>query len=141
MGRNRICAWASPVSLALQDQLIRQRFPGFQCKQMYGEAIWIGHLQPREFSTIYRVEVRYKLSGCPRVKVLDPSLAPGSPHRYADGTLCLFWPKEWVWCKQSLIAKTIIPWTALWLLYYELWMDIGEWLGPSSHAQPFQQKG
>jgi hypothetical protein len=114
MGRNRICAWASPVSLALQDQLIRQRFPGFQCKQMYGEAIWIGHLQPREFSTIYRVEVRYKLSG---------------------------WPKEWVWCKQSLIAKTIIPWTALWLLYYELWMDIGEWLGPSSHAQPFQQKG
>jgi hypothetical protein len=33
-----------------------------------------------------------------------------------------------------LIATTILPWTALWLYYYELWLDTGKWLGPSSHA-------
>lgn len=33
-----------------------------------------------------------------------------------------------------LIAKTILPWTALWLYYYELWLDTGKWLGPSSHT-------
>jgi len=33
-----------------------------------------------------------------------------------------------------LIATTILPWTALWLYYYELWLDTGKWLGPSSHS-------
>jgi len=52
---------------------------------------------------------------------------------YADETLCLFWPDEWIWRGHELVAETIIPWTALWLYYYELWLDTGEWLGPSSH--------
>ena len=33
----------------------------------------------------------------------------------------------------QLIANTIIPWTGSWLFFYELWLDTGKWLGPSSH--------
>jgi hypothetical protein len=82
---------------------------------------------------MYQVEIRYKLTDCPKVRVLKPPLLAKAPHRYGDGTLCLYWYKEWIWRRHLLIAETIIPWTALWLLYYELWMDTGEWLGPSSH--------
>ena len=34
-----------------------------------------------------------------------------------------------------MIADTILPWAALWLVFYELWCDTGRWLGPSSHDQ------
>jgi hypothetical protein len=40
-----------------------------------------------------------------------------------------------------LIATTLIPWTALWLYYYELWLDTGKWLGPSSHASDSKLQG
>lgn len=69
----------------------------------------------------------------PIVRVLSPALAPDAPHVYRGGELCLYWPKEWRWYGDELIAETIVPWTASWLFYYELWLDTGKWLGPSSH--------
>ena len=27
------------------------------------------------------------------------------------------------------IADTIVPWTAEWLVYYEIWLMTGEWYG------------
>ncbi len=63
-----------------------------------------------------------------------------NPHLYADGSLCLYWPKEWRWSRKAIIAETILPWAANWLLYYELWLDTGEWLGPSSH-DPHKEPG
>ncbi len=53
-------------------------------------------------------------------------------HRYPDGSLCLYWPDEWGWTARESLAATIVPWTAFWLYYYELWLVTGEWLGPSS---------
>jgi hypothetical protein len=122
-----------PVTLALQDLHVRQRFPGFSYRRVGGEVIWRGSLQPRATSPAYRVGVSYRVGWIPEVRVLWPALATGAPHLYSDGTLCLYWPKEWVWRSHELIAETIIPWTALWLFFYELWLDTGEWLGPSSH--------
>ena len=95
-----------------------------------------GQLQPCEVSPQYAVEIRYRLGRVPRVRVLKPALDPGAPHIYKGGTLCLYWPKEWKWNEGEWIADTIVPWTALWLYYYELWQDCGEWLGPSSHDPP-----
>ena len=124
---------AHPVSLAVQDLNLRRQFPGFRYRLEGGEGIWRGMLQPRQVSPIYRVEVRYRTGKVPTVRVLNPKIAPGAPHVYGNGALCLYWPKESPWRQDRLVADTILPWTALWLLYYELWLDTGKWLGPSSH--------
>jgi hypothetical protein len=92
-------------------------------------------LQPGEISPIYQVEIEYRHRKAPTVKVMQPTIVAGAPHLYKDGSLCLYWPKEWNWQDNELIAEIIIPWTALWLYYYELWLDTGKWLGPSSHDQ------
>lgn len=33
------------------------------------------------------------------------------------------------WTGDMLIADTIVPWTCEWLIYYEIWLAIGEWYG------------
>lgn len=95
----------------------------------------MGELQPRITSPVYSVEIRYKYREFPKVRVVSPDLTDNPPHCYGDGTLCLYWPKEWRWDPSHLIADTILPWAALWLFYYELWLDTGKWLGPSSHDE------
>jgi hypothetical protein len=121
------------LTLALQSFHVRRRYPSFSYQRVGAEAVWRGVLQPRAISPAYRVEVRYRIDGIPCVRVLWPAIGIEAPHRYSDGTLCLYWHEEWIWHPNELIAETIIPWTALWLYYYELWLDTGEWLGTSSH--------
>ena len=125
-----------PINLALQDTHVQRRFPTFSCRIKRGCATWRGSLQPRSVSPIYQVEIRYKQKQIPKVNVFSPTLASNAPHLYSDRSLCLYWPKEWWWQQDKLIADIIIPWAASWLYYYELWLDTNEWLGPSSHDSP-----
>lgn len=125
---------ASRATQALQKFQMRQRFPGFSCHQKGEVIVWRGELQPRFSSPIYRIEVRCEKLSAPSVKVLSPPLATNPPHVYNDGSLCLYWPMEWQWSGKEIVALTILPWTALWLQLYELWLDTGEWLGSSSHG-------
>ncbi len=129
------------INLGIQSLHIQHRFSGFTYKRERGVAVWRGTLQPRPLSPKYRVAVRYKLNFYPSVKVISPALAPKAPHLWSDGTLCLYYPKENPWRRDMLIATTILPWTALWLYYYELWLDTGKWLGPSSHAADSNLQG
>lgn len=124
----------TPTTPGLQQVHLRYRFPGFSCYRRNGQTIWRGTLQPRLVSPAYEVEVRFKPGGVPTVWVLSPPLVAGAPHTYQEGNLCLYSPKEWKWQPDSVIAETILPWAAVWLLYYELWLDTGEWLGPSTHG-------
>ena len=48
-------------------------------------------------SPAYEVRIVYRKRGAPKVRVLNPPLDPRAPHRYRNGTLCLYWPKEWRW--------------------------------------------
>lgn len=115
---------------------MRKHFPGFKGRLRRGRAVWQGPLQPRATSPRYQVKIVYQLQGLPKVYVLSPPLEQAAEHLYADGSLCLYWPQEWSWHPNKLIAKTIIPWAASWLYFYELWLDTGIWLGPSSHDTP-----
>ena len=86
----------------------------------------------------------------PLVQVLDPHLRPNPdardeaplPHVYLhpsdppSSPLCLFDPRKNEWHAGMLIAKTIVPWAARWLWYYELWDATGEWHGGGEHAPP-----
>ena len=116
---------------------MRAAFPRFQHRLGRDrEVTWVGTLQPSPSSPAYTVRIVYRRRGVPKVKVLNPPLEPQAPHRYRDGTLCLYWPKEWRWTDDQSIALTIVLWSALWLQYYEIWRLLGVWMGPSSHDVP-----
>jgi hypothetical protein len=121
------------LNLAIQNLAIKQRFPGFSQQIYAGRAVWRGSLQPRVSSSRYLVEIEYSLSEIPKARVLSPALHSRAVHLYADKNLCLYWPREWDWTPDQLIGATIIPWVGSWLFFYELWLDTGKWLGPSSH--------
>jgi hypothetical protein len=95
-------------------------------------------LQPTPASRQYTARLTYRHRRAPRVAIIDPPLAlhPGAtslPHVYADGDLCLYLPGQW---KESmLLADTILPWISQWLLYYEVWLITGHWMG-SGHDYP-----
>jgi len=122
--------------LALQNFLMAKGFPGFSYDRQGGLVTWRGTLQPRTCSPEYQIQVQYSIRTTPKVKVVWPPLALKAPHLYHDGTLCLYWTDEWRWRPDQIIAQTLLPWAALWLYFYELWLDTGEWLGPSSHQTP-----
>jgi hypothetical protein len=46
-----------------------------------------------------------------------------------------YWPDEDRWKSSDDIHKKIIPWLAEWLVFYELFLITGKWLGPEApHA-------
>ncbi len=57
------------------------------------------------------------------------------PHLYSNTSLCLFYPEYNEWKYTDLWSETIIPWTSLWLYYYEVWQETGEWLGGGIHGK------
>lgn len=116
-----------------QIQAMKRWFPGLRYRGTRdGGLIWRGSLQPRPESPTYLVRLEHRSWGSPRVFVEHPRIHPGAPHRYSDRSLCLYWPEEFQWSTGASLAETIVPWTALWLFYYELWLVLGEWLGPES---------
>lgn len=121
------------LNLTVQGLNVRRRFPGFSVSVRNGLGLYRGFLQPRLTSPSYLIEVQYRLKDIPKVWVLSPQLHPEAVHLHKEKNLCLYWPKEWRWTGNQIIAETIIPWTGSWLYFYELWLDTGKWLGPSSH--------
>ncbi len=112
--------------------LMRQYFPSFKCRLKRETVIWHGPLQPTESSTCYRIRITYARGSYPKVRIIQPGIRPDAPHRYSDRSLCLFYPEEETDLLRQGIAKTIVPWAAEWLLYYEAWLVTGVWYGPEA---------
>ncbi|MDH3292053.1 MAG: hypothetical protein OEQ75_13675 [Gemmatimonadota bacterium] len=112
---------------------MRNNFPQFEARvNRAGGVDWYGYLQPTPESVCYRVHIRHQPNRDPRVWIEVPRLRKDAPHLYADGSLCLYWPADWRWTPRECLADTIVPWTAFWLYFYELWLVTGDWLGPQS---------
>jgi len=126
-------------NLAVQELTLRKRFPESQSRIKRSELIWECDLQPSPLSAVYRVCLRYRLKGIPKVNVLTPQLQmreddqPPHMYSYAEQRLCLYLPEADEWDGSMLLAKTVIPWTCEWLLQYEVWLVTGEWRGPGKH--------
>ena len=80
----------------------------------------------------YKVQIVYDMKQSPQVTIIEPELlyAKGQthlPHVYPGNVLCLFDPEEMEWNNNQFIADTAIPWTSLWLFYYEGWLSTGKW--------------
>lgn len=122
----------------IQIQAMKKYFPEFSRSGTKGKYTFRGHLRPRKESPSYKVRISYSEGRRPKVFVEAPELDAAAPHRYPDGSLCLFHPTIFQWSDgKHLIAKTIVPWTATWLYFYEVWQKLGVWLGPEApHTGP-----
>lgn len=127
--------YPKPKNITLDFQIfsIQQSFPSFKFYRNEKEAYWVGLLKPSSNSCTYTVKIIYKFKKPPKVFVLKPDILKSSPHIYSDRSLCLYYPFDKDYNnKLSVISDTIIPWTAEWLYYYEIWLNSGIWWGPEA---------
>jgi hypothetical protein len=124
------------IDLARHLVAIRSAIPNARGKINRGQLDCVVPIQPSIGSGTYSARIQYGHWKPPRVHIVEPSLAlhPDAthlPHIYPGNELCLFYPGEWQ--HNMLLATTIVPWTAEWLLHYEIWLATGEWTGGGYH--------
>ncbi len=105
-----------------------------------GSLTWEYEVQPSLLSRTYDIRISYSVGKKPQVLVRNPSLVELArprrlPHVYQqDPTLlCLYRSTKGDWTARMHIAKTIVPWTALWLFFFEAWLASNEWKGGGEH--------
>lgn len=96
--------------------------------------------RPTPLSREYSIRISMKKDKSPDVYVLEPdlsTLAEGRliPHLYGqkEYRLCLYLPRKREWNPGKSVAATIVPWTFLWLYYFEEWLFSNEWKGGGEH--------
>lgn len=125
-----------PVSLAQQAAAMAATFPQFEYQRNRQTGIWLGTLRPDPRFGEFQAEISYNSPFRPKVYIKSPTLEPDAPHRFPEGDLCLYYPNDRVWTLRDFIASTIVPWTAEWLYFYEVWKRLGIWYGPEAPHNP-----
>lgn len=114
-----------------------------------GSLVWFYSARPSAISRLYAMELTFQQGAFPQVIVRAPdlnALAGGKdlPHVYAQEPprLCLFLPWTGEWNPQRTLVETMLPWSVLWLYYFEAWLRSGEWTGGGMHppASPAKEK-
>jgi hypothetical protein len=102
--------------------------------------VWTFAARPSVWGREYKIQLRLAQPASLDVLVLAPDLnrlAEGRPlpHVYSSDPvkLCLFDPAASEWTPRDALADTIVPWTYLWLLYFEEWLISNEWKGGGRH--------
>ena len=117
-------------------------FPGTKAIIRRSKLTWLGRITPSPLSLTYVVRVGYKLGKRPDVNVVEPELqfrdGEKPPHLFPGEQLCLCLPGEWD--GSMLLANTLLPWSAEWLLHYEIWLATGEWCGGGVHPDLSPQR-
>lgn len=108
----------------------------------HGKLTWEFDARPTPLSRSYRLRISYRHGRAPQVLVLSPhlpTLAKGRklPHVYQQDPprLCLYLPGSGEWSPTMRISDTIVPWSVLWLFYFEEWLSNGEWNGGGVHPE------
>lgn len=127
-----------PLTLVKQGYLVSVTHPEFRVTYKRALLACEGVIKPTAMSKEYLVKITYRLNHHPEVTVLRPTLharpdGTPVPHTYEGGRLCLYTPGLGEWDPGKHIAETILPWTSLWLYFYEVWLVSGEWLGGGEH--------
>jgi len=105
-----------------------------------GRLVWEYSARPTPLSREYAVRIVYQQGNTPEVFVVDPDLTEISggrtlPHVYSQKPvrLCLYLPNTGEWSPAMAISDTLVPWTALWLFYFEDWLSTNTWNGGGKH--------
>jgi hypothetical protein len=126
-------------TIAEQIYSMRCKYPHFTTNFMsHGSLKVMGMLQPTSRSSAYEFVLKYNLADSSKTKIVSPVLLKNdkgeeAPHLYSNENLCLYHPQYREFNRTDFLCDTIIPWTSLWLYYYEVWHLTGEWLGGGEH--------
>lgn len=122
------------LSAPAQSVALQKRFPSGLTTWSRRAVRWIGNLCPSEFGRNYLVELRYEIGDKPDVWVREPNLAEFTngrklPHVYDQKAqrLCLYFPGVGFWRPNMPLARTILPWSCLWLHTFEIWLVTDVW--------------
>lgn len=110
---------------------LNRKVKGLRCKVERGDSVLTcrGKVQP-DHCEEYEYKIIFKLGQEPRFYILSPEIAPHPDiHQYPDRSLCLFYPKDYLWTDTQSIHKIFFPWFVEWILYYEYWKITGTWMG------------
>jgi hypothetical protein len=132
------------LTLAQQHLFLRASpiLSGGEGKLTATELIWKFDACPDPLSRTYRLRLRYTLYTTPHVAVVSHNLRALSegrtpPHLYHDpDRLCLYMPGGGEWDQTQRLDQTIVPWSFLWLAYFEHWLATDEWGGGGEHPDP-----
>lgn len=105
-----------------------------------GRLMWRYEATPSPVSRDYDLRIEFAHGGTPEVYVDAPdlhALTDGRriPHLYRQRPpkLCLYLPKTYEWQAWMRLDQTIVPWSALWLFYFEEWLISDDWKGGGFH--------
>jgi hypothetical protein len=119
------------LSPAQQALALRRLFPDAAISINPEGLVWRGVITPTPLSRDYTIRISCQKGDYPRVMVVEPALERDTegrlPHFFREGFLCVH--ENYQWDDSMLIVDTIVPWTAEWLAYYELWKRGGHWYG------------
>ena len=112
--------------LLAEQALMRERFPGFVLtRAATGTLVWRGVLHPvgdAAFEVSATTPTHYPYAA-PELRVERPPLRTGTPHLYANGTLCVH---KASWDPMRGTIASVIPLAAAWLVGYLHWANTGE---------------
>lgn len=104
-------------------------------RRTWNALTWVGPVTPTASSATYELLLDLRLQRSPLIYVVRPHLEalPGEhlPHVYPFNTLCLYYGAE-EWDASHPLAD-LVGWACEWLLFYEVWLASGEWLGGGIH--------
>jgi len=138
-GARKILTQAQQFILLRNNPLCNQSDNNGQGKVRNGKLVWTYDAQSSPLGRIYKVEIQFEAGSAPDIFVRDPDiqLLAGDrdiPHVYHNPlSLCLYQPKKQQWHPKLRIDRTIVPWTALWLYYFEEWLESNDWKGEGEH--------
>jgi hypothetical protein len=112
-----------------------------------GRLVWRYRTTPTPLSRIYVIRIEFQQGDTPDIFVEDPdltSLAEGRrlPHVYGQKPtrLCLYLPRTREWEAWMRLDQTVVPWTSLWLFYFEEWLVSDDWKGGGQHPKGADQE-
>jgi hypothetical protein len=120
-----------------QKALLKQNCPFIECKVSLNRKVLTceGMFKPTDDTDKYRVKIICESDKSPQIIILEPRIEVTEKegfniHIYPNGSLCLFYPKEFEWTNNTTVAENLIPWINEWILYYEIYkLNGGKWEG------------
>lgn len=128
----------TPIPINAQIQILGKDYPDGEVKsRSLRHLVWETDIIPSPNSAKYRIRINYTIGQRPNVYVIDSPVLKRSegekflPHVFSteQQQICLHYGPFGEWDDSMFLARKIVPWASEWLLFYELWVITGKWLG------------
>jgi len=114
------------LRLLVEEIIMKENHPQFVLKMDEKKRLyWDGFLRTN-FDTLYRANILYPAAypwEKPKLIIVSPAIRLDAPHRYLDGSLCVY-PEGWSY--KRCTAPAAVPLVAAWLALYEVFVRTGK---------------